>query len=109
LPNLSPAFLIHALPGEVGSIQDVLAPFVNLDDGGSDGDDDGNKHGKLYEHFWIPDDVVILGRAMALVNDIRVLTSKNEINVRGLRAVISTTTVMKSERWVATSQPDSSR
>ena len=42
--NLSPSILLHALPGEVWAVQDVLPPFVNLDDGGSHGGDGGNKH-----------------------------------------------------------------
>jgi hypothetical protein len=41
--QLSPAIWFHAVPCEVWTVQDVLAPFVNLDDGGSHPSNNSNK------------------------------------------------------------------
>jgi hypothetical protein len=48
------AFLLRAIPGEVGSVQNVHAPFDHFDDGNADSGGESKKKNELDKHFSDP-------------------------------------------------------
>jgi hypothetical protein len=54
LPDILPAFLLPHIPGEIGSVQDIHAPFDQFDDGDPNRDGENKKQNELDDHVSDP-------------------------------------------------------
>ena len=71
--NLSPS-IFRTLPGEIGAVKHVMAPFVNFHDGSPDRSDERQKQNCHDDHCLIPEQGALRVKPGAIVNDFRALT-----------------------------------